>query len=138
MASKETTSNHAGKSVFRDASCTAAKSSIYDLPCASGDKAFAKHSWSSTTRLAIISFALLLTLASTASWVWKESASSSPQIASVFLVRGPLPLAGLWEKFFEGQSEKQFALSIHGFNGNEDELPEVFQIASKVRHREVQ
>lgn len=60
-----------------------------------------------------------------------------PKIAFLFLVRGPLPLAALWAKFFEGHTGR-FSIYIHtavGFTYNESHIPSVFrgrQVPSKV------
>lgn len=42
-----------------------------------------------------------------------------PKVAFMFLTRGPLPMLPLWEKFFEGQSEKMFSIYVHAQPGYE-------------------
>ncbi|KAK3018716.1 hypothetical protein RJ639_005057 [Escallonia herrerae] len=42
-----------------------------------------------------------------------------PKVAFMFLTRGPLPLMPLWERFFHGQSEKQFSIYVHALPGYE-------------------
>jgi len=66
------------------------------------------------------------------------ASSTPPRVAFLFLVRGPLPLAPLWAKFFEGRNQDQFSVYLHteeGFQYSDKDTPEVFrgrQIPSKV------
>lgn len=63
--------------------------------------------------------------------------NGAPRIAFLFLVRGPLPLAPLWARFFEGP-EDRFSIYIHtavGFKYNDSDIPPVFrgrQVPSQV------
>lgn len=64
--------------------------------------------------------------------------SGPPKVAFMFLVKGPLPLAPLWERFFAG-NQGRFSIYIHTaleYQYGPHELPPVFrgrQIPSKVR-----
>jgi len=60
-----------------------------------------------------------------------------PKIAFMFLTKGPLPLAPLWERFFKGH-EKLFSIYIHSLPSYQPQFPptSVFygrQIPSQVR-----
>lgn len=63
------------------------------------------------------------------------------KIAFLFMTRGPLPLAPLWEKFFEGY-DGSFSIYVHAHPNYDEPVPEqsVFhgrRIPSKVRRRHV-
>lgn len=63
------------------------------------------------------------------------------KIAFLFMTRGPLPLAPLWEKFFEGY-DGNFSIYVHAHPNYDEPVPEqsVFhgrRIPSKVRRRHV-
>lgn len=45
-----------------------------------------------------------------------------PKIAFMFLTRGPLPLARLWDKFFKG-NEKLYSIYIHSLPSHEPDFP---------------
>lgn len=66
--------------------------------------------------------------------------SGGPRIAFLFMVRGPLPLAPLWARFFAGK-EGKYAVYIHtmeGFKYKQNDIPAMFrrrQIHSKVSQR---
>lgn len=45
--------------------------------------------------------------------------SRKPKVAFMFLTRGPLPMLPLWERFFEGQSEKLYSIYVHALPGFE-------------------
>lgn len=60
----------------------------------------------------------------------------TPKVAFMFLTKGHLPLAPLWEKFFKGH-EELFNIYVHSYPSNNESYPEgsVFhgrQIPSKV------
>lgn len=46
----------------------------------------------------------------------------TPRIAFMFLTRGPLPLAPLWDKFFKG-NEKLYSIYIHSLPSYEPDFP---------------
>uniref|UniRef100_J3NFA4 Uncharacterized protein n=1 Tax=Oryza brachyantha TaxID=4533 RepID=J3NFA4_ORYBR len=60
-----------------------------------------------------------------------------PKVAFMFLTRGPLPLAPLWERFFNGSSRELFSVYVHSTPGYQPDFPpaSVFyrrQVPSKV------
>lgn len=46
-----------------------------------------------------------------------------PKIAFMFLTKGPLPLAPLWERFFKGH-ERLYSIYIHSLPSYESDFPE--------------
>lgn len=62
----------------------------------------------------------------------------TPKIAFMFLTRGPLPLAPLWEKFFKG-NERLYSIYVHSLPSYKSNFPpsSVFygrEIPSQVRY----
>ncbi|XAR69271.1 hypothetical protein NMG60_11000799 [Bertholletia excelsa] len=46
----------------------------------------------------------------------------TPKIAFMFLTKGPLPLAPLWERFFKGHEER-YSIYVHSLPSFQDEFP---------------
>lgn len=46
----------------------------------------------------------------------------SPKIAFMFLTRGPLPMAPLWERFFDG-NEKRYSIYVHSLPSHHPDFP---------------
>ncbi|KAF0914504.1 hypothetical protein E2562_028981 [Oryza meyeriana var. granulata] len=46
-----------------------------------------------------------------------------PKVAFMFLTRGPLPLAPLWERFFNGSSRELFSVYVHSTPGYRPDFP---------------
>ncbi|CAH9132078.1 unnamed protein product [Cuscuta epithymum] len=68
----------------------------------------------------------LLWRASVAPRIEKYPFRRVPKVAFMFLVRGELPLAPLWEKFFDGVDRRLFTVYVHSdpsSNGTADETP---------------
>jgi hypothetical protein len=63
-----------------------------------------------------------------------------PKVAFMFLTRGPLPLAPLWERFFAGAGSRDlYSVYVHATPGYRDEFPPTSpfhrrQVPSQVRH----
>ncbi|KAK3140335.1 hypothetical protein QOZ80_5AG0399510 [Eleusine coracana subsp. coracana] len=46
-----------------------------------------------------------------------------PKVAFMFLTRGPLPLAPLWERFFAGGDRRRFSVYVHSTPGYRPDFP---------------
>jgi hypothetical protein len=62
-----------------------------------------------------------------------------PKVAFMFLTRGPLPLAPLWEKFFAGADRGLYSVYVHATPGYRPKYPPASafyrrQVPSQVRH----
>lgn len=63
--------------------------------------------------------------------------SHVPKVAFMFLTKGPLPLAPLWEKFFEGHERRLYSIYVHAHPSFNESVPQTSVFHGRRIHSEV-
>lgn len=63
--------------------------------------------------------------------------SHVPKVAFMFLTKGPLPLAPLWDKFFEGHEGRLYSIYVHAHPSFNESVPQTSVFHGRRIHSQV-
>lgn len=63
--------------------------------------------------------------------------SHVPKVAFMFLTKGPLPLAPLWDKFFEGHDGRLYSIYVHAHPSFNESVPQTSVFHGRRIHSQV-